>query len=110
MDAVSREDIQDLRHSIDGLRGEVLQLTGLVREEIGRCSACRPMVLEHDRYIHVDCDIRSNGSAGGLDSIIRSHEETIQTVRRTVLWAFGAAATSIASGISAIAAWMWQRP
>lgn len=108
MDPVTREDVGNLHRRLDDLVHEIGQLNASVREEMGRCTACRPVVNSLHHCMRVDCGIRSNGSARGLVSIVESHEETFQAARRNVRWAIASFVTWVGTALAGIGALAWE--
>lgn len=109
MEPATREDVAALRSSLETLTREVSELAGAVREEIGRSSTQWPIVSRLQHYVEVDCGIRDNGSAGSLDTVVRSHEAILQTARRGVRWAMGSMVAWAGTAAYGLLFWLWQR-
>lgn len=109
MDPATKDDIAQLRSSMDRLASEVSGLVGLVREEIGHCAACRPIVRELQHYVQVDSGIRENGSAGSLDTVVRSHERALALARRSLRWAISSLLVWVGTIATAALTWLWHR-
>lgn len=108
MDPATHEDIANVHRRLDELVREIGQLNASVREEMGRCTACRPVVQAVQHCLRVDCGIRSNGSARGLVSIVESHEDTFQSARRNVRWAIASFVTWVGTALAGISALAWE--